>query len=66
MKTTQFAAGLAGFLLVAEAAFAGNGSTVPLGSVLGEPLSLQLGLLLGSAAVSLVVGIRIARRKRSK
>ncbi|HZM37018.1 MAG TPA: hypothetical protein VFC18_21345 [Burkholderiales bacterium] len=68
MKTTQFSAGLAGLLVVAEAAFAGTAAP------LGAPLGLQLGSalptgsvgLLTVAAVGLVVAVRIARKKRSK
>jgi hypothetical protein len=68
MKTTPFAGGLAAFILLADTAFAGTAA--PLGLQLGELLGSGLPIgsvgLLTVAAVSLVVGIRIARRKRSK
>lgn len=70
MKTIHYAVGLVAYVLFVEAAFAGQ--------ILGVPLGIQLGLQLGSAlplgsvgllsvaAVGLIVGIRAARKKRSK
>jgi hypothetical protein len=62
MKATSLAIGLAGYLLT-DVAIAGT-------TVLGTPLGITLGSalpivgLLSVAAASLVVGIRIVRRKR--
>jgi hypothetical protein len=69
MKVVKFGVGLSAYLLT-DVALAG----VPLGVTLGAPLGVTLGAVLGSAlpvvgsltvaAVSLLVGIRIVRRKR--
>jgi hypothetical protein len=63
MKSTSLAVGFAGYLLT-DVAVAGTTT------VLGTPLGITLGSalpivgLLSVAAASLVVGIRIVRRKR--
>jgi hypothetical protein len=59
MKATSLAIGLAGYLLT-DVAVAGN--IVQLGITVGSALPI-VGLL-SVAALSLVVGIRIVRRKR--
>ena len=71
MKVVKFGVGLSAYLLT-DVALAGL--MVPLGVTLGAPLGVTLGAVLGSAlpvvgsltvaAVSLLVGIRIVRRKR--
>lgn len=73
MKIVKFGVGLSAYLLT-DVALAGNAVVVPLGVTLGAPLGVTLGAVLGSAlpvvgsltvaAVSLLVGIRIVRRKR--
>jgi hypothetical protein len=73
MKVVKFGVGLSACLLTGVA-LAGNAVVVPLGVTLGAPLGVTLGAVLGSAlpvvgsltvaAVSLLVGIRIVRRKR--
>ena len=70
MKVVKFGVGLSAYLLT-DVALAGNTVVVPLVVV---PLGVTLGAVLGSAlpvvgsltvaAVSLLVGIRIVRRKR--
>ena len=64
MKATSLAIGFAGYLLT-DVAVAGNGRVV-LGTSLGITLGSALPIvgLLSVAAASLVVGIRIVRRKR--
>jgi hypothetical protein len=62
MKATSLAVGFAGYLLT-DVAIAGTQVLgTPLGNVLGSALPI-VGLL-SVAAASLVVGIRIVRRKR--
>jgi hypothetical protein len=63
MKARHLAVGVAGSLF-ASLAFAG--STVPLGIPLGSVLgsALPVAGVLSVAAVSLLIGIRIVRRKR--
>ena len=63
MKAIHLAVGVSGYLL-ANLAFAG--STVPLGIPLGSVLgsALPVAGVLSVAAVSLLIGIRIVRRKR--
>jgi hypothetical protein len=64
MKARHLVVGLPGCLL-ATLAFAGN-STVPLGTPLGSVLgsALPVAGVLSVAAISLLIGIRIVRRKR--
>lgn len=64
MKATSLVVGFAGYLLT-DVAIAGNGPVV-LGTSLGITLGSALPIvgLLSVAAASLVVGIRIVRRKR--
>jgi len=65
MKVVKFGVGLSAYLL-ADVALAGNSVFVPLGVTLGAVLGSALPVVgsLTVAAVSLLVGIRIVRRKR--
>ena len=65
MKVMQLAVGLLAYLLT-DMALAGTVLGTPLGATLGVQLGSALPLvgLLSVAAVSLLVGIRIVRRKR--
>lgn len=64
MKTLQFATGLAAFLLTEMAVAQVQPLGVPLGTRLGIDLPLGSLGLLGVTAIGLIVGVRIARRKR--
>jgi hypothetical protein len=63
MKIVLIAAGASASLL-ASSAFAGV--TTPLGAVLGSALPIAGAGLLGVAAVSLIAGIRMLRRKQGR
>ncbi|HUF29113.1 MAG TPA: hypothetical protein VMM77_00520 [Gemmatimonadaceae bacterium] len=67
MKAVKFGVGLSAYLLTGVAlAGASNAVVVPLGVTLGAVLGSALPVVgsLTVAAVSLLVGIRIVRRKR--
>lgn len=66
MKGIQLVVGLAAYVLWADAALAGVRLGIPMGVQLGSAFPVGSVGVLSVAAVGLIVGIRVARKKRSK